>query len=172
MNKFCRTALTYPCRLGFETLKPIYQHVAGPDRLRLVVVVEAGYGQLADGPRWHAAIVRYEPADHIVVEFLKRLCDEALIGAGEGASRYEVVTGNADYMKDGIVRLRQATFVHSYRQLSADEFRSCGGAIDIRGDSSEIRRRVMEGLQYAPPAIVHRELRQIEQWVFEARLQS
>lgn len=172
MNKACRTALTYPCRLGFEALKPIYQHSAGPDRLRLVVTVDAGYNELAIGACWHAFIVKYEPSDPILVGHLERYCLEALLGAGEGDPVTTTKAGSANELKDGIVRLRYATVVHVRKALTDEEERDCRGVVDVRGDSADLKRRVLDGLQYAPPALVHQELRQIERWVFESQVQS
>ena len=172
MNRACRTALTYPCRLGFEQLKPLYLHPAGFDRLRLVVTVDAGYRELEKGPRWHAFVVKHEASDPILVAHLEQLCLEALLGAGELPAVMDTKSGSSNYMKDGIVRLARTTVVHVRKPLTPDELRDCGGAADIRANGAEMKRRVLEGLQYAPPNIVHEELREIEAWLFEASEQS
>lgn len=129
MNRRQLLAIRNHCRLGVETMRPIFAHKLRPARIGLVLTVCSGYECIEKdwgGPVWSAFVGKSPNYNQVLAKELRRAAVVALDGVGNAD------LGEWEEADDKYFLLR--------RRLSKVEELVTGPAADIRDTDDAVNR--------------------------------
>lgn len=149
MNRPQLIALRNHCRLGVESMRPIFAHKLRPARIGMVLTVNSGYECIEKefgGPVWNVYVSKAPRYNQVLAKELRRAAFVALAGVGNAE------LGQWEDAAEEYFLLR--------RRLTSAEERITGPALDIRDTDDAINRaaKVVSQVPDTPWDWIKREL--------------